>query len=110
MVNKDKKTIGEELWLIHLKRHITTPEDYDVPKRKRTKSIGEELYQIHLKRSQGVNFSYDSLVQYDHDTISSQANKCNSCSLHHTDEESIERSHHQDNPSKEESKTSIESH
>lgn len=106
MANERKKTAGEELWLIHLKRHIPSPEDYDVPKRKRTRSIGEELYQIHLKRSRGVSFDTNSLVQHNHDTISSQANKCDhSCSSHHTDEESIERNH-QDSPRKEESKTS----
>ena len=117
MTNEDKKTVGEELWLIHLKRHTPTLEDYDVPKRKRAKSIGQELYQIHLKRSQGVSFDSDTMVRYDHDTKSGQASKRDSCSLHHTDEESIEkeesieRSHlYKDSPGKEESKISFVLH
>lgn len=54
--NREKKTIGEELFLIYLKRR--SPEDVEEEqeeerptKRRATASIGEELYLIHLKRS-----------------------------------------------------------
>ena len=58
-----KKTIGEELWLIHLKRYHPTPEDLDTPppkSRTRSKSIGEELYEVHLKRCKGLCFDTDT--------------------------------------------------
>ena len=75
-MNKDnkKKTIGEELWLVHLKRYRINPEDYDTipPKRKRSKSIGQELYDVHLKRCQGLCFEAD--VCCDCDKSSSHVN------------------------------------
>ena len=55
-VMSEKRTIGEELYLIHLKRQSEREEEYDgdeIP-RKRSRSIGEELYEIHLRRSQGL--------------------------------------------------------
>ena len=54
-VISEKRTIGEELYLIHLKRQREHEEDYNIVEipRKRSRSIGEELYEIHLKRSQG---------------------------------------------------------
>lgn len=55
-----KKTAGEELWLIHLKRYQPDPEDMDVPKRKMSKSIGQELYEVHLKRCKGLSLECDS--------------------------------------------------
>jgi len=56
-----KKTAGEELWLIHLKRFQPTSEDFDMilPKRKRSKSIGQELFEVHLTRCQGCDSDYD---------------------------------------------------
>ena len=60
-----KKTIGEELWLVYLKRYHPTPEDVDLPERrtKRKKTIGQELYEVHLKRCQGLSCDCD----YDYD-------------------------------------------
>jgi hypothetical protein len=52
-----KKTVGEELFEVYLRRR--TPEDLDPDehheKRVRTKSAGEELYEIHLRRSKGID-------------------------------------------------------
>jgi hypothetical protein len=58
---KDKHTVGEELFLVHLKRcreEELEQQDHDIlgpsPPRKRSNSkVGEELWEIHLKRSQG---------------------------------------------------------
>eukprot|EP01083_Nonionella_stella_P017809 49892_1 len=62
-MNKEnkRKTIGEELWLVHLKRYQASPEDFDIvsPRRKRSKSIGEELYEVHLKRCHGLDLGCD---------------------------------------------------
>ena len=55
-----KKTIGEELYLVDLRRRSGTEpkeEDYDrteSPNRKRAHSVGEELWEVHLKRSKGI--------------------------------------------------------
>jgi hypothetical protein len=53
-------TVGEELYLVHLRRHEgeePKAEDFDhtqtPTKRDRGLSAGEELWQIHLKRSRG---------------------------------------------------------
>mmetsp|Transcript_16874 Transcript_16874/g.41097 ORF Transcript_16874/g.41097 Transcript_16874/m.41097 type:complete len:98 (+) Transcript_16874:248-541(+) len=57
-------TIGEELFLVHLRRNERSQETAgeeehgDTPAelkegRKRASSIGEELWQVHLKRSRG---------------------------------------------------------
>ena len=57
----DKKTPGEELYLVHLSRYSKLPRsenDFDhEPKEPRTRSLsaGEELWQIHLKRSAGLD-------------------------------------------------------
>jgi len=62
-------SLGEELFLIHLKRTTMTqdanPEDveddhdYEKPPRHPKKSIGEELFEVHLKRSKGMEPDYD---------------------------------------------------
>lgn len=59
-----KRTVGEELFLVHLSRQ--DPEDAVVdkdgvsdPQRKRSKSVGEELFEVHLKRCAGVELDYD---------------------------------------------------
>jgi hypothetical protein len=61
-------SLGEELFLIHLKRTTMTqyanPEDveddHDYEKPRHTKkSIGEELFEVHLKRSKGLEPDYD---------------------------------------------------
>ena len=60
--NKNKITVGEELYLIYLKRRIAEEEEDDhekAPARKRTRSIGDELYSVHLKRSQGMHLDAD---------------------------------------------------
>lgn len=58
-----KKTIGEELYQVHLRRKTAERVDSSDNKhdtaRKGTKSIGEELFHIHLKRSQGLEFDQD---------------------------------------------------
>lgn len=78
-IHKPKpSTLGEELFLIHLRRdshmHDDPDEDDDIerlqpgdplmsckpPQRKRAKSIGEELYEVHVKRSQGLPPDYDN--------------------------------------------------
>jgi hypothetical protein len=57
----DKKTPGEELYLVHLSRFSKLPRsenDFDhetKEPRKRSFSAGEELWQIHLKRSAGLD-------------------------------------------------------
>lgn len=59
-MNNHKRTIGEELFLIYLKRRSPEEEEEDrdiehhTEVRKRSKSIGEELFGVHLKRSQGL--------------------------------------------------------
>lgn len=58
-----KRTVGEELFLVHLSRQdpedIVTDKDGVFPQRKRSKSIGEELFDVHLKRVAGVDPDYD---------------------------------------------------
>ena len=53
-----KRTVGEELFLIHLSRFKEATEaDYDHedrPPRKPAMTVGEELWRIHCKRSQGL--------------------------------------------------------
>lgn len=61
-------SLGEELFLIHLKRTTLTqdanPEDveddhdYEKPRHPK-KSIGEELFEVYLKRSKGLEPDYD---------------------------------------------------
>jgi len=64
--NDHKMTIGEELFLIYLKRRLPEEEeeDHDVePERRvRSRSIGQELYEVHLKRSQGIELDFDQEV------------------------------------------------
>lgn len=65
-----KRTKGEELWSIHLRRtnsphhdHADDEDDHDyaeVTQRKRSRSIGEELFLTHLKRSEGLDPDYDT--------------------------------------------------
>lgn len=61
---KSTTTVGEELFLVHLRRTQgqAQTEDRDLPpeleevrKRTRANSIGEELWQVHLKRSRGYD-------------------------------------------------------
>lgn len=61
----DEKTLGEELFLVHLSRFNKKEpseddfdHDYPVP-RKRTMSAGDELWQVHLKRSTGTEVDND---------------------------------------------------
>ena len=70
---KDKPTVGEELFLVHLKRcreeELDEHQDVDVfgtspPLRKRSNStVGEELWEIHRRRSQGLNEDEDRDVE-----------------------------------------------
>jgi hypothetical protein len=56
--NKNKPTVGEELFLVHLRRCRQEEEDHDhleASARKRSPStVGEELWEVHLKRSRGL--------------------------------------------------------
>jgi hypothetical protein len=62
--SKPSMSVGEELFLVHLKRdeHMhddpETDDDIDLPpphqQRQRSKSIGEELYEVHVRRSNGL--------------------------------------------------------
>ena len=62
---QNKRSLGEELFLVHL--HRQTPEDAyadrDDPvlegQRKRSRSVGEELYEVFLRRSEGTEPDYD---------------------------------------------------
>lgn len=57
---EDKKSVGEELFLVHLSRHkgeAPSEEDFDFesPRKKaRAPSIGEELWYVHCKRNEGM--------------------------------------------------------
>lgn len=63
----EEVTMGEELYLVHLKRvHDEPPsaDDYDYAppsptSRKRSCSAGEELWNVHLKRSRGMEPDLD---------------------------------------------------
>lgn len=71
-----KRTAGEELFLVHLRRtnsphhdHAEDEDDHDtkfheIP-RKRSRSIGEELFLTHLKRSEGLDPDYDTDPEVD---------------------------------------------
>ena len=68
-----KRTAGEELFLVHLRRtnsphhdHAEDEDDhdYEIP-RKRSRSIGEELFLTHLKRSEGLEPDYDTDPEVD---------------------------------------------
>eukprot|EP00814_Leptocylindrus_danicus_P002613 CAMPEP_0116033774 /NCGR_PEP_ID=MMETSP0321-20121206/19196_1 /TAXON_ID=163516 /ORGANISM="Leptocylindrus danicus var. danicus, Strain B650" /LENGTH=114 /DNA_ID=CAMNT_0003509927 /DNA_START=139 /DNA_END=483 /DNA_ORIENTATION=- len=51
---RNRISVGEELWEIHLARSGSTLEDSsDIAPRKRSRSVGEELWEVHLKRSEG---------------------------------------------------------
>lgn len=56
------ETVGEELYLIHLRRSagISNEDDTELqPGRKRAHSVGEELYLVHLRRSAGLDMEND---------------------------------------------------
>lgn len=76
-----KRSIGEELFLVHLKRKSPEDdeEDHDEEekhvRRRVGKSIGEELYQIHLKRSrQGCD--KDFMIQNPQESINQSIKEC----------------------------------
>lgn len=72
-INK-AETVGEELYLVHLRRHEgeqVRPEDFDFSEdgsnstnnkinKKRSGSIGEELWNVHVKRSRGMEPDTDN--------------------------------------------------
>mmetsp|Transcript_7163 Transcript_7163/g.11329 ORF Transcript_7163/g.11329 Transcript_7163/m.11329 type:complete len:124 (-) Transcript_7163:915-1286(-) len=59
---KNKPTVGEELFLVHLKRCRDEEEDHDhitlgrtaTPRKRTAFTVGEELWEIHVKRSRGM--------------------------------------------------------
>ena len=69
----EKTTIGEELYLIHLKRRSGNDDNDEISiedplPRKRSRSIGEELYEVHIKRSEGLAPDYDCGAESKNDT------------------------------------------
>lgn len=54
------RSVGEELWEIHLARssHVLDECGAFAP-RKRIRSMGDELWEVHLKRSEGMVLAYD---------------------------------------------------
>lgn len=59
---KDRPTVGEELFLVHLRRCRDEEDDHDHeegPRKRSASTIGEELWEIHLKRSRGMEGSLD---------------------------------------------------
>jgi len=63
----EKRTLGEELFRVHLSRYSAagpSEGDYDREEkepepRERTMSVGEELWRVHCKRIQGVESEED---------------------------------------------------
>lgn len=60
-----KRTVGEELFLVHIARHkgeAPSEDDYDRVRgpRERSRSIGEELWGVHLRRSIGMEPDVDN--------------------------------------------------
>mmetsp|Transcript_122603 Transcript_122603/g.342051 ORF Transcript_122603/g.342051 Transcript_122603/m.342051 type:complete len:118 (+) Transcript_122603:68-421(+) len=63
------ETVGEELYLVHLRRHEgeePRPEDFDfesphhlLNKKRGYSSAGEELWNVHMKRSRGMEPDID---------------------------------------------------
>jgi len=51
-----KRSVGEELFLVHLNRQLQEENDTKetTPPRERSVSIGEELFGVHLKRAKGM--------------------------------------------------------
>jgi hypothetical protein len=49
-----KRSIGEELFLVHLSRQRSDEDGDTILLRNRARSVGEELYEIHLKRARGM--------------------------------------------------------
>eukprot|EP01083_Nonionella_stella_P105901 304911_1 len=62
--NNRKRTVGEELYLVYLKRsqgqEDEDEEQVEPIRRRRKISIGEELYSVHLRRSQGLALDLDT--------------------------------------------------
>jgi hypothetical protein len=49
-----KRSIGEELFLVHLRRQLSDDDGHTILLKNRIRSVGEELYEIHLKRARGM--------------------------------------------------------
>ena len=68
MEKEKPQSIGEELFLVHLRRHEglePREEDFDhEAPRKPHHTLGEELWDVHLKRSQGMAPDYDREEDY----------------------------------------------
>lgn len=62
---RQKRTVGEELYLVHLRR--SNPKDNDdrdvetFSEKERVRSLGDELFSVHLKRSEGSDSNYDTI-------------------------------------------------
>ena len=67
--DNDKKTIGEELYLVHLERFTKeerSSDDFDHEVSSSNKKLnkptpGEELWLVHCKRSEGVELEADQV-------------------------------------------------
>jgi hypothetical protein len=57
-VQEQKTTVGEELYLVHLRR--SAGESRNGSPRKRSHSVGEELWEVHIKRSRGSKLDLDT--------------------------------------------------
>ena len=62
--SKEKRSVGEELFLVHLNRYKEKrAEDFDhdpKPPRKVDMTVGEELWRVHCKRQRGIEEESDS--------------------------------------------------
>lgn len=72
------ETVGEELYLVHLRRHEgedPRPEDFDLDSspKKRSSSIGEELWNVHVKRSRGMEPDEEKDAQ---ETLKEESKPC----------------------------------
>lgn len=70
-VDANKKTLGEELFLVHLSRQNGKSEggedDIKHPRRERGLSIGEELWQVHCTRAAAGGLENDGNGDEMHD-------------------------------------------
>mmetsp|Transcript_16903 Transcript_16903/g.35008 ORF Transcript_16903/g.35008 Transcript_16903/m.35008 type:complete len:133 (+) Transcript_16903:206-604(+) len=64
------RTVGEELYLVHLRRLLHEEDDHDsFPRKRRSSSVGEELWEVHRRRSQGVEDDSDRDTEEAHTII-----------------------------------------
>jgi nucleotidyltransferase/DNA polymerase involved in DNA repair len=77
-----KRTIGEELWEVHLHRvgvDDTVDDDLENLEKHPKRSLGEELWQVHLRRSQGIEPDYDQDTNQAQPTDGNDSKKAETC-------------------------------